>query len=68
MNCQNKWRSNPCAWIEGETTVKNLITDIAQELEDAIIPNPDGVGEKSNWEILYSEREHNYVTYEPYTS
>lgn len=67
MNCQNKWRSNPCAWIEGETTVKNLITDIAQELEDAIIPNPDGSSGVSNWKTLYSEREHNYVTYEPYT-
>lgn len=68
MNCQNKWRSKPCAWIEGETTVKNLITDIANKLVSAEIPSPDGGSEVSKWKILYNEREHNYVTYEPYNT
>ncbi len=64
MNCQNRLRSAPCAWIEGESTVKNLLTDLSYEIVNAYIPNPDGGGEYSRWEILYKEREHDFVTYE----
>ena len=66
MQCPSKV-SRPCAWIEGETTVKNLIADLADRLVNAEIPLLDGGVEASKWEILYKEREHNYVTYEPHT-
>lgn len=67
MQCPNR-RSSPCIWIEGETTVKNLIVDIVEELIKAHIPDLDGEGEESKWKVLYKEREHNYVEYEPYTT
>ncbi len=63
MDCRNRLRSAPCAWIEGESTVKNLLTDLSNEIVNAYIPNPDGGGEYSRWEILYKEREHDFVTY-----
>lgn len=62
MQCPSKI-SKPCVWIEGETTVKNLISDIIDEIVNAEIPLPDGGVESSKWRILYKEREHNYVTY-----
>src|SRR5690606_18695782 len=63
MQCPSKI-SKPCVWIEGETTVKNLISDIIDEIVNAEIPLLDGGVESSKWRILYKEREHNYVTYE----
>ena len=66
MECPSRV-SKPCAWIDGEATVKNLITDLGNKLVTAKIPLLDGGNEPSKWEILYKEREHNYVTYEPYT-
>lgn len=62
MESQSKL-SKPCAWIEGETTVKDLITTLADKLTNAQIPLLNGEVEESNWKILYQEREHNYVTY-----
>lgn len=62
MSCPSRV-SKPCAWIEGETTVKNLITSLANEIVNAKIPLLDGGVESSKWKILYKEREHNYVTY-----
>lgn len=63
MQCPSRV-SKSCAWIEGETTVRNLITDLANEFVNAEIPLLDGGVEYSKWKILYTEREHNYVTYE----
>jgi len=63
MQCPSRV-SNPCAWIEGEATVKNLITALTYELVNAEIPLLNGGVESSKWRILYKEREYNYVTYE----
>lgn len=56
--------SKPCAWIEGETTVRNLLTDLSNAIVNAEIPLLNGGVEQSKWKILYKEREFNYVTYE----